>query len=370
MSDSLGPHGLYPARLCCPWNFPGKNKTVGVLFPTPGDLPDLGVEPRSLAPPALADRFFTTAPPRKPLHHVQMEIKMSPTLWTSLVAQTVKCLPTIRETQLQSLGWEDLLEKEMATHSSTLAWKIPWMEKPGRLQSMGSWRVGHDWATSFIHSLTQHKHVGNKHSVLLVSVQTHAMVQSATGPPERAQAPCSSKRMQTVGWSWKVLKQRFQFSAADLWIPLLCCSSSPLRAVLPPGHMWPRLEMFCWSQSGRGETTGIQWLEARDAAEHLQSAGQSLTGKDHLARDVMIASRLRSYCGLNGFMVISIQCSYIRYHGDFLEKEMTTRSSIFAENSYGQRSLAGYLTVHGVAKSWTQLNDWAHTGGLIILKHV
>ena len=56
----------------------------------------------------------------------------------SLVAQMVKCVPTIRETQVQSLGWEDLLEKEMATHSSILAWKIPWMEEPGRLQSMGS----------------------------------------------------------------------------------------------------------------------------------------------------------------------------------------------------------------------------------------
>ena len=67
---------------------------------------------------------------------------------TSLVAQMVKRLPTMRETRVQSLGWEDLLEKEMATHSSTLAWKIPWMEEPGRLQSMGSQRVGHDWATS------------------------------------------------------------------------------------------------------------------------------------------------------------------------------------------------------------------------------
>ena len=57
---------------------------------------------------------------------------------TSLVAQTVKRLPTMRETQVQSLGQEDLLEKEMATHSSTLAWKIPWMEKLCRLQSMGS----------------------------------------------------------------------------------------------------------------------------------------------------------------------------------------------------------------------------------------
>ena len=67
---------------------------------------------------------------------------------TSLVAQTVKRLPTMRETWVQSLGWEDLLEKEMATHSSILAWKIPWTEEPGRLQSMGSQRVGHNWATS------------------------------------------------------------------------------------------------------------------------------------------------------------------------------------------------------------------------------
>ena len=68
--------------------------------------------------------------------------------WASLVAQMVKCLPTMRETQVQSLGREDLLEKEMATHSRILAWKIPWMEEPVRLQSMGSQRVGHEWATS------------------------------------------------------------------------------------------------------------------------------------------------------------------------------------------------------------------------------
>ena len=63
---------------------------------------------------------------------------------TSLVAQTVKRLPTMQETRVRSLGGEDPLKKEMATHSSTLAWKIPWMEEPGRLQSMGSQRVGHD----------------------------------------------------------------------------------------------------------------------------------------------------------------------------------------------------------------------------------
>ena len=54
------------------------------------------------------------------------------------MAQTVKCLPTMQETRVRSLGWEDALEKETATHSSTLAWKIPWTEEPGRLQSMGS----------------------------------------------------------------------------------------------------------------------------------------------------------------------------------------------------------------------------------------
>ena len=61
----------------------------------------------------------------------------------SLVAQTVKRLPAMQETQVQSLGWEDPLEKAMAPHSSTLAWKIPWTEELGRLQSMGSQRVGH-----------------------------------------------------------------------------------------------------------------------------------------------------------------------------------------------------------------------------------
>ena len=55
----------------------------------------------------------------------------------SLVAQTVKYLPAMRETWVQSLGQEDPLEKDMATHSSTLAWKIPWTEEPDRLQSMG-----------------------------------------------------------------------------------------------------------------------------------------------------------------------------------------------------------------------------------------
>ena len=79
--------------------------------------------------------------------------------WASLVTQRVKRLPAMQETRVRFLGREDPLEKEIAPHSSTLAWQIPWMEKPGRLQSMGSQRVRHDWATSlsfFLFHLQSH----------------------------------------------------------------------------------------------------------------------------------------------------------------------------------------------------------------------
>ena len=81
----------------------------------------------------------------------------------SLVAQMVKNLPAMQETGVQSLGQEDPLEKEIATHSSILAWRIPWTEEPGGLQSMGSQRVGHDlvpnthtWTNLFIRKALQH----------------------------------------------------------------------------------------------------------------------------------------------------------------------------------------------------------------------
>ena len=67
--------------------------------------------------------------------------------WASLVAQMVKNLPAKWETWVQSLGWQDPLEKGTATHSSILAWRLPWTEELGRLQSMGSQRVRHNWAT-------------------------------------------------------------------------------------------------------------------------------------------------------------------------------------------------------------------------------
>ena len=92
--------------------------------------------------------------------HVILFSFMPLRIWTSLVAQTVKCLSTMRETWVRALGWEDPLEKEMAIHSSTIAWKIPWTEEPDRLQSMGSQRVGHDWATPL--SIYHYTHLGIK----------------------------------------------------------------------------------------------------------------------------------------------------------------------------------------------------------------
>ena len=83
----------------------------------------------------------TTLHPPLPLSQVLGRALLTP---PSLVAQMVMNLPATQETAVQSLGWEDPLEKEKATHSSILAWKIPWTEQPGRLQSTGSQRVRHD----------------------------------------------------------------------------------------------------------------------------------------------------------------------------------------------------------------------------------
>ena len=78
------------------------------------------------------------------------------------------------ETRVWSLCWEDPLEKEMATHSSTLAWKVPWTEEPGRLQSMGSQRVGHDWATLLIYSGRRtHKGTSESHWDYEAEIRVH-----------------------------------------------------------------------------------------------------------------------------------------------------------------------------------------------------
>ena len=94
--------------------------------------------------------------------------------WTFLMTQTVKRLPATLETWVWSLGREDLLEKEMATHSSTLAWKIPWTEEPGRVQSMGLQRVEHDGATSLIPWRNPRGYVGSRrHSMVWLEQKKH-----------------------------------------------------------------------------------------------------------------------------------------------------------------------------------------------------
>ena len=90
--------------------------------------------------------------------------------WASLVAQTVKNLPAMQETQVRSLGQEDPLVKGEVTHPSVLAWRIPWTEEPGGLQSMGLPRVGHDWATNTHTHTHTHIHTHTSYSKVNVGV--------------------------------------------------------------------------------------------------------------------------------------------------------------------------------------------------------
>ena len=133
-------------------------------FPSPGDLPNPGIEPTSLA---LAGGFFTTEPSGKPVcvyvcvyvcvcaycvcvyeyvsmcGYVCLCVYVCVCVWgASLVAQTIKNLSAMQETWDQFLGWEDPLEKGMATHFSILAWRNPWTEEPGGLQSTGHKELG------------------------------------------------------------------------------------------------------------------------------------------------------------------------------------------------------------------------------------
>ena len=186
MSKSLWLHGLWPLRLLHSWYFLGKNTGMGFHFLLQGIFLTQGLNPHLLH--CQADSFplshqgspimafglpilreenssstFTEIFSAQIFSYVKVAFKMLlrwllghwPILligtyqsyWASLVAQRVKHLPTMWETWVQSLGQEDPLEKGIATHSSILAWRIPWSEEPGRLQSMGSQRVGHDWLT-------------------------------------------------------------------------------------------------------------------------------------------------------------------------------------------------------------------------------
>ena len=100
--------------------------------------------------------------PTKPRHlgpsRIYRSLMIMPTLGASLVAQMVKNLPAMQETQVQTLGGEDTLEKEMATYSNILPWRIPWTEEPGGLQSTGSQRVGYNGVTNTCTCACAHAH--------------------------------------------------------------------------------------------------------------------------------------------------------------------------------------------------------------------
>ena len=113
---------------------------------------------------ALSCRTLPTGPwtHGRPAHYFETKFGLD---WASLMAQMVKNLPAMQETWVWTLGWEDSLEKGMATHTSILAWRIPWTEEPGRLQPMGSQTDRHDWMTKRAHARTHththtHTHIG------------------------------------------------------------------------------------------------------------------------------------------------------------------------------------------------------------------
>ena len=140
--------------------------------------------------------------------------------WASPVAQRVKRLPAMQETRVQSLGREDPLEKEMATHSSILAWRIPWTEKPGGLQSTGSQRVGHDCATS----ISLSRSLVGARRMLVFTVEQVFLLPREVWLTQNADAQC------TVGVS--------EWVKADQSCPTLCdpmdCSTpdSCVRGIL------------------------------------------------------------------------------------------------------------------------------------------
>ena len=112
-------------QFLCPWDSPGKNNGMGCHFLLQGIFLTQGSNLHLLR-----------------LLHWQVDSILK------TMTQMVKNLPAMQGTRVQPLGWKDPLEKGMATHSSILAWRIPWTEGPGGLQSMGLQRLGHDWVTN------------------------------------------------------------------------------------------------------------------------------------------------------------------------------------------------------------------------------
>ena len=141
---------------------------------------------------------------------------------TSLVAQMVKRLPTMQETWVRSLGWEDPLEKEMAIHSSTLAWKIPWMVERGRLQSMESQRVEHDWVALMSMSMSMKIMVTFSHGLSYGSTLTCFSIICVHKFPEGSSSyeyKLECFRMISIVLLWLIfINLNFSINFTNLWV--------------------------------------------------------------------------------------------------------------------------------------------------------
>ena len=138
----------------------------------------------------------------------------------------------MQETQVQSLGWDDSLEKEMATHSSTLAWRIPWREEPGGLQSMGSQRVEHDWATS--------RHNDNETMYWCITLRiciSKACELNKSDPNEKKSMGHTFENI----WTWTKNLNDFRKSLGFLFVCFWFGSASqldPLPGIEPASRQW------------------------------------------------------------------------------------------------------------------------------------
>ena len=151
----------------------------------------------------------------------------------------VKCLSTMRETWVWSLGQEDPLEKEMASHASILAWKIPWTADPGRLQSMRSQRAGHDWATSlFTYRYIYISSVQFICSVMSDSLQPHGL--------QHTSPPCPSPTPGVYSNS-RPLRQCCHLTIPSSAVPFPCLQS------FPESRSFQMSQLFAWG----GQSIGV-----------------------------------------------------------------------------------------------------------------
>ena len=141
-------------------------------------------------------------------------------LWASLVAQLVKNLPAVWETWVPSLGWGDPLEEGTATHSSILAWRIPWTEEPGGLQSMGLQRVGYDWVTKHSTATLYMFHVYNIKYIL--TAWNYYMTSRNTQSWNRPKNVCQFKYMIEMAFWGKGVVTTVKLLTNWIWIPDLC----------------------------------------------------------------------------------------------------------------------------------------------------